>query len=277
MKILTANIAMGLRDMDRFGNNVLGLAAYHSWLALPGILIPALRGKGAGAPYSQKRIDYLRKHKDLDPLFRMIVATDPDILILNEVIPEVCGDELTATLQNLGYTTITIGKGGKYPNAHVSTCVAAKSTGEPLPSTMPQPPLPACGGGVAGLRLSSGISVIGAHTAFGGSDLWRAQIRAITEAAETEQRKGNEVILAGDWNEIQDKITVQPGWKNLNLKPVDPSKTPTCPVSLPTLFRRQLDHIFVPKTWTVASFKTMAFGSDHLAVLAEVGRIPLQS
>ena len=270
MRIMTANIAMGLGDMDRLSNNLKGLAAYHSWFALLGVAIPAFRGKYAGASYSKYRVDYLTTHKNLEPLFQMIEAESPDILILNEVVLPLHGEEVESRLKGLGFKAISYGRGGKYPNAYITTYVAAKVDGKPLLVEMPQPPMPACGGGVAGLRLTNGISVIGAHTAFGGSDLWRGQIKSFAEVAEEERRLGNQVILAGDWNEVLDVIEKQPDIQRLGFQPVDPQKTVTCPVSVPRLFRRQLDHIFVPKAWNVESFRTQAFKSDHLAIVSDV-------
>ncbi|MES2225829.1 MAG: endonuclease/exonuclease/phosphatase family protein [Patescibacteria group bacterium] len=270
MRILTANIALGLANSDRLMNNLRGIAAYHTWFALIGIIFSPLRGSGEGPAHSERRTDYLHKHRDLEPLFRMIQDTGADIVVLNEVIPEIHEPELESRLRSMGFKTITSGQGTKYPDAHISTYIAAKETGKAIPAHMPQLARPGCGSGVACLRLDNGISVIGAHTAFGGSELWTRQIEALAALAKAEQEHGQQIILAGDWNETQGPILSLPDIQKLGVIPVDPDETPTCPISLPRFLQRQLDHILVPEAWRVVDLDTIAFGSDHLAVCAEV-------
>jgi endonuclease/exonuclease/phosphatase family metal-dependent hydrolase len=82
-----------------------------------------------------------------------------------------------------------------------------------------------------------------------------------------EQCSGREVVLAGDWNASASFIQRYPFFSKLGL--VDAGNdTPTCPTFLPWL--KPLDHIFVPAQWSVKDFQAIPFGSDHLALLAEV-------
>ncbi len=252
------------------GLSLRGLAAYHSWFALMGIVFPALRGRGAGPLSSKKRTDYLREHENLEPVFRMIADADADVAILNEVIPEIHGPRIESKLRALGFNAIALGLGAKYPDAHISTYIAAKENGESVPVEMPQLPLPGKGGGAACLRLVNGISVIGAHTSFGGTRLWKEQINSLVDLARSEQQKGQEIILAGDWNEIDAPIFNLPSIRGLKVVSTDPQGVPTCPTSLPSFLQRQLDHILIPQDWKPVSFQTIDFGSDHLAICADI-------
>ncbi len=269
MKILTANIALGLRDMDHLIPNLRGVCAYHSWTSfLVAILCPPLRGRWGGPSRSSKRIEYLRKHDNLSATLRLIEETAPDIVILNEVLPEIHGPRLDQHLRDLGYVHITYGFGAKYSDAHVSTLVATKEEAAPLPAVMPQQPYPGCGGGIAAVRTKSGISIIGAHMALDGTDLWRQQLQSIVNLVASEQSTGNTVIFAGDCNEIETQIT--PSLSRCGLFSVDTNKTLTCPTSLPHMFQKSVDHIYVPKTWVVRDFQAIPFGSDHLALCVAV-------
>jgi endonuclease/exonuclease/phosphatase family metal-dependent hydrolase len=270
MKILTANISLGLRDSNKIINNVRGLAAYHSWGSfLIGVFIPPLRGIFAGPARSPARVNYMRKYENLSATIKLIHDADPDVVVLNEVLPEIHGPKIDDALRDLGFTSVTYGRGAKYPDAYVSTYVASKTAASPIICVMPQTPHPGCGGGIAGLRLECGVSVIGAHMAMGGSALWRSQIDAIARLAKIEQEKGNNVILTGDWNEVGGQILTQESFKKLDLVSADGDKTPTCPTSLPHFLQRSLDHIFIPSAWEVDSCRAVNFGSDHLALLVE--------
>ena len=271
MKILTANIALGLQNMDSLTNNMRGLAAYHSWNSfLIAILCPPLRGRWGGPPYSSKRIEYLQKHEDIKATIRLISETNPDILVLNEVVPEIHRSQLDFALKEMGFATMAYGLGGKYPDAHVSTLVATKEEASVIPATMPQPPYPGCGGGIAGLRLKNGISIIGAHMALGGTDLWRKQLADIVTLIENEETLGNKVVFAGDCNETEKFIN--PSFLKAELTSVDKHETSTCPTSLPGIFQKSLDHIYIPNIWTLEDFRTIQFGSDHLALFAQISR-----
>jgi len=269
MKILTANIVLGLHNMNRLGTNVRGLAAFHSWPSfLIAILCPPLRGRWGGPPYSAERLAYLQKHGGLEPTLRLISDTDPDILVLNEVVLEIHKTQLDDSLVKMGFVSITYGIGDKYPDAHVSTVVAAKEKAEIIVATMPQTPHPGCGGGIAGLRLENGISVIGAHMALGGTNLWHKQLEALTTIIGTEKGAGQKVIFAGDCNESEKRLT--PSFAKLDLISADTRCTRTCPTSLPRIFQRSIDHIYVPHMWRVQDLRTVAFGSDHLALFVTI-------
>ncbi|HEV7449028.1 MAG TPA: hypothetical protein VGP13_00605 [Candidatus Paceibacterota bacterium] len=270
MKILTANIGMGLRDVDHLWKNMRGIAAYHGWGPfLIGILARPLQGRWAGPPYWKKRTDYLRANENLDPTFEMIRRESPDVVILSEVVPEIHSPRIEERLKELGFKTISYGLGAKYPDAHVTTYVAAKEAGEALPCSMPQLPYPACGGGIAGVRLVSGVSIIGLHAAVGVSKLWRSQVQAVADIATQEQARGNRVVITGDWNETEETIMKQASFAKLGLVSVNKEKVPTCPISLPRFLQKSVDHIFVPADWSIKNFKATPFGSDHLALLAE--------
>ena len=269
MRILTANIALGLRNVNRLVTNMRGIAAYHSWSSfLVALLCPPLRGRWGGSSYSSKRIEYLQRHEDLDATIRLVSEANPDILILNEVVPEIHRSRLDGALKEMGFATITYGLGDKYPDAHVSTLVATKEKTDVLPAKMPQLPYPGCGGGIAGLRFKSRVSIIGAHLALGGGDLWHQQLAAIAALVRDEEALGNRVVFAGDCNETEKLMT--PSFSKLGLVSVDEHKSPTCPTSLPRIFQKSIDHIYISNTWRIKDFRTIPFGSDHSALYTEI-------
>ena len=160
MKILTANIALGLRNMDNLFTNLRSGSKYHSLFSiLVMVFLPPLRGRFSGPAYSPKRITFLRGHEDLNPTIKLISEANPDVLILNEVLPEIHRSRLDKELKNMGFVTISYGLDAKYPDAHLSTLVAVKEQGTPISITMPQTPHPGCGGGIAGIRLKGNITV----------------------------------------------------------------------------------------------------------------------
>ncbi len=271
MKILTANIALGLRRMDHLITNVRSLAAYHSWSSfLTAILYPPLRGRWGGPPYSSTRVGYLKKHSDLNATLQLISEADPDILVLNEIVFEIHKSHLDDALKQMEFTAIAYGLGGKYPDAHAVTLVAAKEDAAIIPAAMPQLPYPGCGGGIAMLRLKRGISVVGAHMALPGTNLWPQQLDSIQALIEAEKNLGNEVVFAGDCNETAPPITA--ALSKFNIISVDKNRTPTCPLSLPRIFQKDLDHIYIPNTWSINDVRIIPFGSDHAAVCAELSR-----
>ena len=265
MKILTANTAFGIR-MDSLWRHLRGHLAFHGAGAIAYLFFPpAHKLFPVAEAYSRAR--YLRAHSSISAILTLIEEENPDILVLNELIYELMHDPLKEALRQLGYTSFAWGKSEHHEDAHVSTLVAAKESGEAFPCTMPQNPYMGGGGGIAGLRLGSGVSVIGAHLV-NGQSIWKAQVEAIADQAQKEIDSGNKVILAGDWNHNERAINEVESFRALGLKSVEKKESGTCPSFF--LWRFALDHIFISETWKSARANTLAFGSDHLALSAEI-------
>ncbi len=270
MKILTANIALGLKGMDNLFVNQYSHAMYHSWLVISSLTLKFLRGKVGRSNRSERRMRFLKKRDNLDATLRMIENVDPDMLVLAEVVYELHAKRLSAFLHERGYKSVAHGLGNHHEDAHVSVWVAAKEAGETFACDMPMPPYPGHGAGIAGIRLSNGVSLIGVHLALGVPPVWNKQVTAVADLVASEEAQGRSVVVAGDWNHSSFAVGKNPTFAKLSLKTVDPKETRTCPTPFPDWLRMPLDHIFIPTSWTARRVGTEHFGSDHLALLAEV-------
>lgn len=267
MKILTANIALGLSGMDRVISNFRAHAAYHSWPTVATLAFPFLRGRVGRIPRKAGRTEGLQARDNLAATIALVQSCDPDIAILNEVVFETQGERLRAALKEMGFRTIAWGFAAHHEDARVSTWVAAKEAGAQFACEMPQSPYPGHGAGIAGMRLEGGISAIGVHLA-NGVALWYEQLVAVGRIVAEEKARGNHIVVAGDWNHNERAIFRHSQLGELGLVSADWEKHGTCPTYLP--FRLSLDHIFISDSWKLVRAETMAFGSDHLALCAEV-------
>ena len=121
---------------------------------------------------------------------------------------------------------------------------------------------------MAGIRLTTGaaVSVFGVHLTYRSPALFKRQIKYIAEVASREQARGNDVVLAGDWNESTGTITANPEFGALSLVSSVSKEWLTCPTYLPRFLQKPLDHVFVPPSWRRIDSETIAFGSDHLVL-----------
>ena len=269
MKILTANIAYGFKGMDRFITSVRHQLNIHG----PGILtyefLPGLRGLSPTVSEA-KRVAYAKKHRYLEPVFDLIRLTTPDVLILNETLYELYREEIEQELRAMGFQTIAWGVSTHYPGTSISTLLATKEPGEMIPCTMPQRPSMGGGAGMTGIRLNhSSLSIFGMHLTYRNPPMFSKQLAYITEMAKKEKTSRNEIILAGDFNESEAIVFSNSDFKTLDLVSADSQEKLTCPTFLPNFMQKPLDHIFIPPSWKTTRAETIAFGSDHLALLAK--------
>jgi len=266
MKILTANIAFGMPEMDRLGANIRAHLAIHGSKVFLHTFVPWLRGRLANADVADG--DYIRRKTDLSPTIALIRKLSPDILVLNEVLHDTHKDEIERALRGQGFSTIAWGLGGHYPSMRISTVIATKAAGEIIPCDMPQQPSMGGGAGCAQIQLPDGIAIIGVHLGNGIPKLIKRQVHALATTTASALSHGHRAILAGDFNVSASYMQTFEEFKALSLVAADGDRLLTCPTFLP--FRKPLDHIFVPTSMEVTSIESLTFGSDHLAVCAEV-------
>lgn len=270
MKILTANIAYGFAGMDNFVSSVRHQLAIHGWGILAYEFFPPLRGKTAVVSET-KRVAYVKAHKNLEMTFDMIKRYQPDVLVLNEVIYELYRDQMEQELKKEGFKSIAWGVSTHYNGTSISTLIATKQPGTAIPCTMPQRPSMGGGAGMAGIRLKERqLSILGMHLTYRSPTLFKRQIKYIVEIAVAEKALGNNIVLAGDWNESESAIFANPEFKTLDVVAGNSPEKLTCPTFFPQRLRKPLDHIFIPSHWKTTRSETIAFGSDHLALLEEV-------
>jgi len=270
LKILTANIAFGIPKMSNIFVNVYTHLVIHGRSMLTLFLNPKALKDKAGY-LKPARFKYFEKHNSLKSITSLIEKESPDILVLNEVLKQFQQGELEATLKKLGYKSISFGFSRHYDDATVSSLVASKAKAVPVAIDFPQGSHPGGGGGIAALRFAeSMLTVIGAHLCYANFTwLYGPEIEAISDFISKEIASGRKVVTAGDWNESSHTINAYPSFSKLNLKNAE-ADIKTCPTFFPKSKLKPLDHIFTPSDWQTLDAKTAPFGSDHLAVIAEV-------
>ena len=273
LKILTANVAFGLKRMDNVFVNIFNHLVFHGWSMITFFTTPKSLRKHKNH-LNLKRIFYVRKHSDLKSIIDLLDKEQPDVLMLNEVIEQLFSSELEKELRLLGYKSFSLGHSKHYADATVSSLVASKIEGEAVKIKFPEESHVSGGGGIAALRLSEHkITVANVHmcsTKF--SWLYSAEVKAIAKFISEEKFAGREVVIGGDWNASTSFLNKYASFFKLNLQSAE-SDLPSCPTFLPKL--KPLDHIFVPHGWKATKVKTVSFGSDHLAISVCVEKKPV--
>lgn len=270
LTILTANVGYGFAGMDHLALSVKHQLHIHGWGALAYLFCPPLF-RECGKISRSRRVAYVLKNKNLGSTEEMISRTQPDVLVLNELIYELYGAEVETYLGQQGFQAIGWGISSHYPGTSISTLVAVKSGGELISCSMPQRPSIGGGAGMTGIRLAGrSQSVFGVHLTYRSPALFLQQIRYIARMAADEKARGNEVVIAGDWNESVSTITANSDFRSLGLMTGASRQHLTCPTFFPRFLRSSLDHVFVPNGWRQVRSDAIAFGSDHLALAVEV-------
>jgi endonuclease/exonuclease/phosphatase family metal-dependent hydrolase len=269
MKILTANIALGLPHMDHLTPVIKGHLAFHGPTMLRFLFYPRSL-KPLHAYTSARRVKYLESNVDLRNTFDLIERAQADLVVLNEVLPQFHRETLEPYLEQLGYHTRVWGGSLHYPDATVSTVIASKAPGTAIPIDLSWEEHAGGGAGIAAIRLDDmPVTAIGLHLGMADKFPWlyEKEIEVLAKFVSREQEQGRDVIIAGDWNSSEQHIQEFPSFSRLDLTDAL-GNIPTCPLFLP--WQKPLDHIFIPKSWRAGGVETRAFGSDHLAVTAEV-------
>jgi endonuclease/exonuclease/phosphatase family metal-dependent hydrolase len=274
MKILTANIALGNPRADNLLGALRSLIKFHNWRVIPFLIFGGRFGNilDYGCYPQHGRTEWFKAHSSLKRTIDLIAKEKPDVLVLNELIYQTHYEELNAALADLGYSSVVWGQSPHQLDATICTVVASRlPMVNAAPLELPWSRQVGGGGGAAYLRLRDmPIIVIGCHLAIGKGvrEVFEKEIAALRDFAESEQKQGRQVIIAGDFNAIEAVIQKIPGFSKLGLRSVTNQKT--CPTCLPWIFRTGCDHVFVPAKWQVTARDFPSFGSDHLAVVTEV-------
>lgn len=268
LRFLCANIAMGVSQMDTVLMNLRSHFAFHG-LSLVELFANPHRLVLTQARVSGRRVKFLRRHVDLTETVRLITRVDADVVVLNEVLPQLHGTGLGVALRAGGYLTTARGLTTHYPDATISTVVASRLAGEAVVIDFPGGHHAGAGGGAAAIRFSEfDITVVGLHMCQPQfPELFAAQIAAIASFSGHEESMGRQVVLAGDWNCSAAALTRRSSFSALHLTSAE-RDLPTCPTYLPRL--KPLDHVFVPAAWERLEARTISFGSDHMAIVALV-------
>jgi len=265
LKVLTANIAFGLDRMDNVLVNITGHLAFHGGAMVTWLFNPkALKNRVGYA--NPKRVRYLERHSNLQRVVSLVASENADVVMLNEVILQLHREALEKSLRDLGYASFSWGRSAHYPDTTVSSLIVAKVPAEPATVPFPQESHPCGGGGIAILRLRERrVTLAVVHMSLPGECPWLydAEMKAVTDFIEEEKSRGREVVIGGDWNAPSSFIQAYLPFSKFELVCAE-GDIPTCPTFFP--WRKPLDHIFIPSIWKSSDAKTIAFGSDHLAV-----------
>lgn len=273
LKVLTANIALGNPHADNLVANLRALTMFCGWRII--LFSPTRNFFGKFVDYSLRprpgRLEYFKRTTSLKRTFELIRNRTPDLLVVNELIREAHEEEAMNELRQLGYKSFAWGEGAKVPDLRLATLIASRLEALPVAEDLHMPFRDRMGGGAGAVYLrlkEEPITFIGCHLTYGIPDLFVEQVRALVAFAKSEESAGRQVVMGGDFNARNVTVQKTAGFSALSLKTVTDQRT--CPTCVPSIFRTGIDHIFVPKDWQVISKGFHAFGSDHLAVSAEV-------
>ncbi|MES2134702.1 MAG: endonuclease/exonuclease/phosphatase family protein [Patescibacteria group bacterium] len=273
MKILTANIGMGMPGMRSATTSLRILVGFHGWSVLPFIIFGGRLGWlfRYSVYADSKRERWLGSKSTLTPTLDLIEKEQPDVVILNEVVYEIHKESLETALERLGFPHIAWGRSLHHPGATMSTVTASKlpCLSDGFTPEILQLPQISGGAGISGVRLAHlPVTIVGFHLTLGLRKLFQRQLADLVKLAEAERAEGRTMLLAGDFNARAKIIGKQKAFAKLQMTSV--TRQVTSPLGLPKQFQRDLDHIFIPTNWHIQETKYAAFGSDHSAVIATV-------
>jgi len=220
-------------------------------------------------PANPRRARFFSSKSDLSRVLELVRSEDLDVLVLNEVLREFHQSVLERELRTLGFISFAWGFLDYFPDAALGTLVASKFPADPFLATVREFAQLRRGSRTAALRFRDmSLSVIGCHLELAARELAKEQLEDLVALHDAEKRQGRAVVIAGDCNDSARNIARHETFAALGLSSV--TKRATCPLGFPALLRWDLDHIFLPPGWRVLDTRYIGFGSDHLAVAADV-------
>lgn len=269
LRVLTANIAFALPRMDRAATNAISHLLVHGIALFLFLIRPSLLARRLPSTSAVRR-QHLHARSNLDATMKMIADSHLDIVALNEAIVQVHKATLPTALKSLGFITVAWGEGAHYSDSTVATVLATRLRGRAVDIAMPQGRHIGGGGGSIGISLDDyNVTVVAVHLAVAAKfpRLHADQLRCLSEFATNQERSGRALILVGDWNASATVLKGNRSFRQIGLYSASKDMA-TCPTFLS--HRASLDHIFASGGSKAVSIRAISFGSDHLALRADV-------
>lgn len=214
-----------------------------------------------------------------NPVKQLIDSHDPDILIVNEFLPDMNTRVSDSLIKH--YKTVIIDRKQKRSRKTSTTAlIATKYDAVELDIEMPRQQ----GGGACGLYIPElNTSIVAFHPAALHWNLRRRQIRHIADALEEEHEKGRNIVAGGDCNAELSEI--ERSDRRFETLPIQNCSSPSFPnrhimarLNRPWWWPLKMyvgavhgmlsiDNIFVPESWKVEHIESVETGSDHEAVV----------
>lgn len=207
----------------------------------------------------------------------------PDLLIINEVMPDV-SNQVNATLQKHGYNFVIEKATYRHYPLSVATVIASKFEGTKFQFTLPGN----AGGGSCGFFIPKLDTIILApHPSAFNKKIRSIQIEHIIKVIEDiwKQNPDKNIVLAGDFNAKSNEL--DPHFKPLPFKHFSGPSFPNDSIyqqlnklqwrwlkSIMELKngQRDIDHIYIPESWNTSELKVHQTQSDHAALVLKFRR-----
>lgn len=248
-------------DGHRLSSNITS----HFYIHGAEMLLPKSINHTVATRLSTKRSSHIQD------VCKVIEAEDPDVVCLNEVLRGLHEQALTNCFKRLGFTTIAWGEAKHYEHPlQISTVVATKMQGMPLPFDLPIPKRMGGGGGGCAIVFDDRkMLVVGFHAPSIGKVNPQAQFAFLKNFLS--QYKNYAIVVCGDMNKTKDELEVIAPFLFHEFGLVSSGDEPTCPYYyVPRLPPQRIDHIlYNPAKMKVVSEKLVQTFSDHKAIVAE--------
>ena len=263
--IATANNMFGGMAVREFQ----GEASVADWLFMHGRMLIA-----PSETYAAEKL----AANDRNPTKELIETYKPDIIVLSEVIPDF-KDKSVGTLHDYGYH-IVIGRAPHVPPPLTrAVVIASKFPGEEIDFTIPGD----AGGGSCGMKIPElGVIVLAPHPSAFNKKIREDQLRFTADKVKQLKKDYPDyhLVIAGDFN-VEGK-NLDPYFSEMGLTR---HSLPSFPHNslMKSLNKRRwiwlrntlhlqngqkdLDHIFVPDSWSNTQLVSHQTTSDHLALI----------
>jgi len=269
ISIATSNVMFGGMAVKETS----GQAHVTDWLLMHYMMLIA-----KSEDYAQERLETNNRN----PAQELIEAHNPDLIVLNEVMPDF-NDKIIPVLDENDYQVV-IGRAKHVPQPMTrAAIIASRFSGEEIDFDIPGK----AGSGSCGLSIPDlGLTILALHPSAFNKKIRQEQLEftanRVGEILSEEPK--TQIIVAGDFNTGGSEL--DPYFENL---PLSRYSLPSFPHS--ALFQslgrkkwswlrklqdikngqKDLDHIFIPSSWSGVELSTHETTSDHLALVMKVG------
>lgn len=269
LSLATANILFGGIELERNGDNT----DVKDWLLAHYMVLVAK---------SEKFIRDRLKKKSGNIVKELIKNFNPDILVLNEVMPDI-SDQVLNTLKEASYHFV-IGKTNHHPYPIARTAlIASKFAGQEFPFNLPGN----AGGGAVGLEIPELKTIVLApHPSAFSSKVRTEQLFHVKEVVQRllSKKSNCEVLVVGDFN--TDGNEIDPIFSELPLSRFSHPSFPSDslydqlnkkswqwmkPILGLSGGQRSLDHVLATPGWNNPKLTPYQTTSDHVALILDFG------